>query len=133
MAVINVVLTTCAASFPGCPCVSSDPHTLPAVTKSRDILMHMQQNVMPITTRRPWTPLFHRAINVPIIALLSFPSQHCLSVLFFSDEYLFAFPLAFQVAQHCFYVRGALFWASYFKNDALLPVICFKRNRSTQA
>src|SRR5712692_5341273 len=73
VAVINAALTTRVPSPPPRPCANSGPHTLPAVTKSRDILMHMQKKVPIMTIKRPLTPRFHRAINVSIIGLLSFP------------------------------------------------------------
>ena len=73
VAVINVALVTAVASPCGRPCASSDPQTLPTVTKSRDILIQRQKKVTSITSKRPPMPRFHRAINVSIISLLSFP------------------------------------------------------------
>ncbi len=50
-----------------------DPHVLPTVMKSRDILMHMQQNINVMAINLPRYPRFHKAIKVSNIALLSFP------------------------------------------------------------
>lgn len=72
VAVTNAELTTCVPSPLGCARANSDPHAPPTVTKSRDILMHMQKKVMAMTIKRPPTPRFHRAINVSII--FSYPS-----------------------------------------------------------
>src|SRR5437764_11724316 len=50
-----------------------DPQALPTVMKSRDILMHMQQNINVMAINLPRYPRFHKAIKVSTIALLSFP------------------------------------------------------------
>jgi hypothetical protein len=76
VAVIKTELTTRVSSPPVLPCANSEPQALPTVTKSRDILMLIQKKVTTITIKRPLAPRFHRAINVSIISLLSFP-QHC--------------------------------------------------------
>lgn len=73
VAVINMALVTAVASSCGRPWASSDPQTLPTVTKSRDILIQRQKKVTSITSKRPPMPRFHRAIKVSIISLLSFP------------------------------------------------------------
>src|SRR6266849_1589185 len=72
---IKAGLTTRVSSPPPRPCANSGPHTLPAVTKSRDVLMLMQKKVTTMTIKRPLIPRFHRAINVSIIGLLSFPPK----------------------------------------------------------
>ena len=73
VAVIKIEVTTRVSSPPVLPCANNEPQALPTVTKSRDILMLIQKKVTTITIKRPLAPRFHRAINVSIISLLSFP------------------------------------------------------------
>jgi hypothetical protein len=53
-------------------CTNNDPHALPAVITSRDILILRLTNTRVITLRRPFQPLFHIAIKV--LTICSYPS-----------------------------------------------------------
>src|SRR2546421_10371639 len=109
-----------------------DPHVLPTVMKSRDILMHMQQNINVMAINLPRYPRFHKAIKVSNIALLSFPLRIICQYVDI-PVHIMCFPaLQIMGAENGLNVGGALFRAGQCKDGAFLPMISFKGNSPAQ-